>query len=292
MLTRLCDTRNVDATTSPVLLGQLTDTHVTSSADDVDHYVDNNGRLATAVDAINAESPRLDAVLVTGDMTDTGHAEAYETLAYELGRLDAIVLPLPGNHDCRSGVRSTFPDAGWVDAEHASWVHEIAGVRVIGLDSVRPGHDGAAFDHERDEFLRSVLATEFDGTTILAMHHPPFATGIDWMDRAGFVGLDLFTAALSAHPGVVAKIVCGHVHRSATATVAGVSAQIGISTVQHVALDLEPCSKPSLVRDPVGYQIHRVDASGIVTHARFIDTGEAPFVPDWADDYDPDARNS
>ena len=92
-----------------------------ATSDASEHYVDNNGRLSMAVDAINAESPLLDAVLVTGDMTDTSHPEAYEILASELARVEQPVLPLPGNHDHRAAVRETFPDAGWVDAEHGYW---------------------------------------------------------------------------------------------------------------------------------------------------------------------------
>ncbi len=88
--------------------------------------------------------------------------------------------------------------------------------------------------------------------------------------------------------------MCGHMHRSITSVVAGVPAEVGISTVQHVAPDLAPGSGPSLVRDPVGYQIHRVaDASGagrVVSHARYIEIGGAPFVPEWAADFDPTAH--
>ena len=55
--------------------------------------------------------------------------------------------------------------------------------------------------------------------------------------------------------------------------------------MQHVALDLDPSAAVSLVRDPVGYQLHRVDGTDVVTHSRYIDTGQQPFVPDWAVDY-------
>ena len=66
--------------------------------------------------------------------------------------------------------------------------------------------------------------------------------------------------------------------------VAGVVAQVGISTVQHVALDLEAGAPMSLVRDPVGYQIHRVVGREIVTHVRYFETGAEPFSPPWSDD--------
>lgn len=289
----------MDPTSSPVLIGQLTDPHVMSAAELVSNAdaggdtVDNNARLVAAVDSIVAESPRLDAVVVTGDLTDTSRPEAFATLSGELSRIDVPVLVLPGNHDTREATREAFPDAGWVDADHLSWVHEVGDVRIIGLDSTRPAYHGAEFDADRADYLDSVLAARHDGPTLLAMHHPPFVTGVEWMDRAGFVGSDRFTEVLAAHPGAVDKIVCGHLHRSITSSVAGVVAQVGISTVQHVALDLALASEPQLVHDPVGYQIHRVVADApahrVVTHVRHIDTGERPFVPDWADGYDPTA---
>lgn len=289
-LMRVCDTRIVALATLPVLIGQLTDTHVTAPlGEDSELYVDNNGRLAAAIDSINAESPILNALLVTGDLTDSAHPDAYAALAGELGRVVARVLVLPGNHDLRSSVRDTFPDSGWVDGDHASWVHDIDGVRVIGLDSTRPGFHGGEFDDERADFLDRTLAVRHDGPTLLAMHHPPFVTGIDWMDDAGFVGLDRFAERLAAHPGIVDRIVCGHLHRPAVSSVAGVVAQVGMSTVQHVALALGAGGGPALIQDPVGYQIHRVVRDSVVTHARYIDTGEAAFVPDWANGYDPTA---
>lgn len=271
-----------------MLIGQLTDTHVTAPlGEGSELYVDNNQRLADAVDSINAEAPQLDAVLVTGDLTDSSHPDAYVALAGELTRINSRVLPLPGNHDRRDLVRSTFPEAGWIDADHASWIQHVNGVRIIGLDSTRPGFDGAEFDEARAAFLDESLATAWDGPTLLAMHHPPFMTGIEWMDDADFVGLDRFTAVLAAHPGTVERIVCGHLHRPATSSVAGVAAQVAMSTVQHVALDLRSGEGPSLIHDPVGYQIHRVTTHDVVTHSRYIDTGHDAFVPSWAEDYDP-----
>lgn len=286
----LCDTHRVSLSTPPVLIGQMTDTHVTAPAGEGSQlYVDNNARLAAAIDSVNAESPMLDALLVTGDLTDSAHPDAYQALADSLAQVSTHVLVVPGNHDLRSLVRDTFPDTGWIDADHASWIRVVEGVRIIGLDSTRPGFAGGEFDDERVEFLDRSLADRHDGPTLLAMHHPPFVTGIDWMDDAGFVGLDRFTELLAARPGTVDRIVCGHLHRPAVSSVAGVAAQVGMSTVQHVALALGEGGGPALIHDPVGYQIHRVLPQSIVTHARYIETGEASFVPDWAHGYDPTA---
>ena len=113
--------------------------------------------------------------------------------------------------------------------------------------------------------------------TLLALHHPPFATGVGWMDDSGFVGLDRLEAVLAEHP--VDKVVCGHFHRSVSAMISGIPVQVGLATVQHVDLDLAPGAGVSLIVDPIGYQIHRIAGSSVVTHTRFIETGAPAHRP-------------
>jgi 3',5'-cyclic-AMP phosphodiesterase len=273
------------------LLGQLTDTHVVDAtpdgvvADEV--FVDNNARLRSAVASLNAESPALDVVLGTGDLTNWGRPGEYDRLAELLEPLTPPFLPIPGNHDDRDLLRATFPTVPWVDASHASWVADAGGVRVVGLDSTIPGQPGAEFDEERRRWLREVLAVHSPGITILALHHPPFMTGVGWMDASGFLGIDRLESVLVEHP--VDKIVCGHFHRPVSSTIAGIPVQVGLATVQHVDLDFTPGAGPSLIVDPVGYQIHRVAGSSVVTHTRYIDTPEDPstarIIPSWADEF-------
>jgi 3',5'-cyclic-AMP phosphodiesterase len=276
---------------SAVLIAQLTDTHVVDPdahghvPDEV--YVDNNGRLASAVVSLNAEVPAMAVVLGTGDLTNWARPGEYERLAELLAPLTVPFLALPGNHDDRDLLRETFPATPWIDAEHASWVVTVdtggEHVRIVGLDSTDPGEPGAAFDDEREAWLRSVLGEPHDGMTMLALHHPPFATGVGWMDASGFVGLPRLEAVLVDHP--VAKVVCGHFHRPVSSVIAGIPVQVGISTVQHVDLDLAPGAGVSLIVDPIGYQIHRIAGASVVTHTRYIETGHSRIIPSWADDF-------
>lgn len=270
-----------------MLIGQITDTHVVEPDTDEELYVDNNGRLTAAIAMINAESPGMTAVLATGDLVNWGRPGEYEVLVEIMSELTAPLLPLPGNHDDRDRIRASFPGMDWADAEHASWVHDVGDVRIIGLDSTVPGESGAAFDKARDTWLRGVLAADSQ-PTILAMHHPPFLTGIEWMDQSGFDGLERLATTLGdPELGRVDRIVCGHFHRPMTSAIAGVPAQVGLSTVQHVDLDLEPEAPIKLVLDPPGYQIHRVTNSAngfsMVSHTRYLETGQKGFIPYWAD---------
>ncbi|MGH1504847.1 MAG: phosphodiesterase [Acidimicrobiales bacterium] len=269
--------------TFSTLLAQLTDTHVVAPDTDEELFADNNGRLAAAVVSLLAEDPAPEAVLITGDLTNWGKPAEFEALVEILGPLTVPVLAIPGNHDDRDGTRAAFPDLPWADAEHASWVTTVGDLRILGLDSTIPRAAGARHDEGRDLWLRESLDADHDGPTILALHHPPFVTGIDWMDASGFEGLDRLRATLAEYP--VDRVVCGHLHRPINASVSGIAASVGLSTVPHVALDLSGAQEVSLVHDPVGYQLLGWNPGGpIVSHTRYIDTDATPFHPGWADE--------
>jgi hypothetical protein len=46
-------------------------------------------------------------------------------------------------------------------------------------------------------------------------------------------------------------------------------------------LDLRPDAGRSIIRDPRGYQLHLLDGTSVVTHTRYVDTGEMAFDPGW-----------
>ncbi len=264
-----------------MLIAQLTDTHILEVDTDEEHYVDNNGRLAQAVASINAESPRPDVVLATGDLTNDGRPGEQAELMRLLGGLEMPVLALPGNHDSRDLMRASF-DQPWAADSHLSWSVDVGELRIIGLDTQLPGAVGGLFDAEREAWLASALADAAAAgrPTLLAMHHPPFPTGIVWMDEGCLPGAERFEALIRANPQV-GRILCGHIHRPVQSVVGGVLATVGLSTVHHVALNLRTDSTVELIRDPAGYQLHRFEGGRWVSHTRYIDTDEAPFTPHW-----------
>ncbi len=278
---------------TPLYLAQLTDTHVVSkdrtheAGTDADHPLDPNRRLALAVDSVNAEAMPISAVLHTGDLTNDGQPAEYEALAELLSPLEAPVFAIPGNHDNRQAVRDLFPTLPWVDAEHASWLIDHDGISIIGLDTTQVDQHGAVFDDERAEWLDAALdqADRAVGPTLLTMHHPPFRSGITWMDRSGFIGMERFAEVVRQHR--VDRILCGHMHRPMNALIGGTIAQVGISTVQHVALDFDPSesARLTMIDGPPGYLIHRLHRDSWVTHTRYIDRTAVAFVPAWADEH-------
>ncbi len=263
-----------------MLLAQLTDTHVLDPESDEERWVDNNARLALAISALNAEHPAPDLVVATGDLTNDGQPGELAELVRQLGGLDVPLMVLPGNHDDRASLRAAF-DQPWGVESHLSWSIECGPIQVIGLDTTVPRQIHGLFDAEREAWLVETLARSAGRPTLIAMHHPPFVSGISWMDGGRLRRAAAFAALVAANPQVN-RIVCGHLHRPVQTAVGGVLTTVGLSTVHHVALNLAEDATIEMIRDPAGYQLHNFDGANWVSHTRYIDTGEAAFVPSWA----------
>lgn len=271
-----------------LLLAQVSDTHVVGSGHTGELYVDNNDRLRLAVERLMAETVQPDAVLLTGDLTDLGTAEEMTIVADLLSPLPMPALVVPGNHDLRSSLRAAFA-MPWAADDNMSWVVDIGPMTLIGLDTLAVDQidtdgevdHGGNFDETRARWLDDALTATAGRPTALAMHHPPFRTGIGWMDETGLDNRARFAEIVGSHSHLT-RIFCGHLHRSITTTVGGVLCSTGLSTIHQVELNLAPNARPQVVCDPPGYQLHLFDDGSWVTHTRHFDTGRAVIDPDWA----------
>lgn len=268
-----------------MLLAQLTDTHILEPGSNDDHLLDNSARLAAAVERLGQETVKPRAVLATGDLTDHGTEAEMAMLMDLLAPIEVPILAVPGNHDVRETFAPAF-DLPWASATNLSWVVDLDDLRVVGLDTIVAGSHAGLFDDERRDWLTGAL-DEADGRRVLiAMHHAPFLSGIGWMDRTALEGRDAFAQVVSGRPNIE-RIVCGHLHRPQVTTISGVTASVGISTAQHIELDLADDAPVGIICDPGGYHLHHhqanEDGSGTwVSHIRFIETGAEVVRPSWS----------
>ena len=174
---------------------------------------DTTAYLRRTVDRLHALNPRPDIVLATGDLTERGSPHEYRRLRSTLGRLEIPHFLIPGNHDDREALRRAFRDHRYLRTfrEHASFAIDAWPLRIVGLDSTEPGRRGGFLDDARLDWLESELSAHPRRATIIAMHHPPFRTGVPALDHYGFENADRLGAIVRAHPQV-ARIVAGHLH--------------------------------------------------------------------------------
>lgn len=262
-----------------MLLAQITDLHVTTRGRTAYGVVDTAACLARAVDALLALEPRPDAVIVTGDLAYDGRAEEYAVVAEELGRLAMPVLAIPGNHDARAPFRAALVPrfCPTDDALFLHWAVDLGEVRLIGLDTLVEGGEHGELCARRLAWLEAELDRARRRPVVLALHHPPFATGIGFMDRIALRDPQALARLVEGH-GRVERVLCGHVHRSIQAGWAGTVASIAPSTAHQVRLALAPGAPSRLTLEPPAFHLHRWIGDGpTVTHLAHVGPWPGPY---------------
>jgi len=234
--------------------------------------------LARAVASLNALVPRPDVTVLTGDLVDHGEPDEYEQLRHLLAPLSMPVFVIPGNHDAREPLREAFRDARYLPAEgYLHFAIEDYPVRLVALDTLVSGKHGGMLGAERLGWLDTALAAQPDRPTVILMHHPPFATGITYMDAVGLKTARPLEPIVRGHPNVE-RILCGHVHRTILRRFAGTIAVTSPSPAHQVALDFATGAQASFVMEPPGYLLHRWhEGLGFTTYAAVLGEHDGPY---------------
>ena len=209
--------------------------------------------------------PLPDAVVITGDIANSGAAAEYERVHELLAPLPMPVHVLAGNHDDRDALRERFAVRG---SGPLQYVTRCGDLRLVVCDTQRPGRDDGALDGGRLEWLDAQLAAEPDAPTIVAMHHPPVAIGLPVLDSIGIAEPDrVALGELLARSPQVRRVVAGHVHRSVFGVHGGCGVFACAST--HLQAPLEIGSQElRLVVEPPAIALHVALDGGLVSHVQ------------------------
>ncbi len=261
-----------------MLIAQITDLHIQHGGKHAEH-IQAHAHLSACVSALNALKPRPDLVVATGDLTEHGRADEYETLKLLLADLDMPYIMIPGNHDNPQTLRASFPEHEYLqsDSPFIQYALEHWPLRLIGLDTTIPGAGQGRLCERRLAWLAEILAQAPERPTVLMMHHPPFETGIRSMDELGLIeGREALVRTLEPYRNIE-RILCGHLHRSIVCRVGNTVASTCPGTAHQIALDLRPDATLSFNFEPPGYQLHWQGAHGLVSHHALIGGFPGPF---------------
>ena len=225
-----------------LLIAQLSDTHVGGPAEG------SGARLSLAVDEVNAMTRQPDLVLITGDLTHAGAAGEWAEFQARVSELRAPWTCIRGNHD-----RQIMDFTG-----HRAM--DLGPLRLVLVDS-----SAEEFTDEDARWLDVELTAHADRITMVAIHHPPFETGIWWMDCVGLSGRERFEDVVRRHPHV-RLVVSGHVHRPIVTAWGSCVLWSSPSTAVAIAADLDPDHDPAETAEPPMISLHAHVGDGFVSH--------------------------
>jgi len=217
------------------VVAHVSDTHLLAGEARQYGVIDTVERFGRALERLGRIDPQPQALVFTGDLADLGEPDAYrqlramvEPLAAGIG---AQVVWCMGNHDERSAYsRELF---GAESDQPQDRVYDVAGLRIVSLDTSVPGwHHGELGDAQLG-WLRDVLATPAAHGTILALHHPPIPSPL--VPAAEIIELRE-TARLAdvVRGSDVRAILGGHYHFTSHSTFAGVPVSVAAATCYTV----------------------------------------------------------
>jgi 3',5'-cyclic AMP phosphodiesterase CpdA len=259
------------------VIAQITDLHIKKPGVLAYGHVDTALALRRLVACLEAFQPRIDLVVVTGDLVDGGAPQEYAHLRQLLAPLQLPLIVCPGNHDDRDALRSAFHDQAFSTTHACNSLAEIEGLVILMLDTSTPGAPHGTLDSETVDWLATTLAQCRGRPVALFMHHPPFMTGIGHMDQQCLRSADVLERLVREH-GNVRLVAAGHVHRAVFTGFAGTTASIAPAPNHAVALDLAGALPPVFMIEPPGFHLHAwlAGRGELVTHQVSIGTFDGP----------------
>lgn len=238
----------------PYKVVQITDTHLFCRPGETLKGVDTHAALESVVADVTRRHGDLDALLLTGDLSQDETAESYELLGHLLAPLRGVpVHAIPGNHDSLDDLRDKLEG----DNFHVLGDLRLGRWRFAMLNSQVPGrvHGELGADQIKRlaESLRGAAAH-----VVVVLHHPPVAVDSAWIDASRCRDGDALLAVLSTPP--VKAVVCGHVHQEFEATRDGMAILTTPATcVQFTpraeAFDIDRAAAP-------GYRVFELEDDG------------------------------
>lgn len=253
-----------------MLIAQLTDLHI-GTGDDIGAE-ENYARLLMVFDRIARMKRKPDVIIGTGDLSERGTVPSYKLLKRMLDRAKIAMLPVMGNHDVSANFKRVFGRMHFNDG-FCQYSKDLGPVQLVVTDTHDETIHGGDFCERRVEWLTKALTDAGDKPVLLAFHHPPFVSGIDWMgaraDSEPYI--TMIRQVVERFPNVK-KIISGHIHRQIDRPFAGTSCFVSTATATEVDLELAPISsseadgRPLIVDEPPGFALHWWDGKEFVSY--------------------------
>jgi 3',5'-cyclic-AMP phosphodiesterase len=255
----------------PLLIAQLTDTHLFADASQEMLGCRTNPSFESVIAAIGKLQPQPDVLLLTGDLSQDETVASYRYLRSQIEPLQIPTYWIPGNHDQGLSDLEQVLNSPLISPEKQFLKGEW---NVILLNTMMMGKVQGRLSIA--ELTRLEQQLQHPQPTIVVLHHPPLPVGAACMDRIRLENSDELFAILDRFPQV--KIVLfGHIHH-ATEQLRGNVRYIGTPST---CVQLKPKSEVFTIDDqPPGFRLLRLYPDGqYETEVRRVATPTATAKP-------------
>lgn len=231
-------------------VAHLSDPHLLIDALQYD-AVDTVANFRATMQRLTQVSTPPQALVFTGDLADKAQPEAYrqlkemvEPIAADFG---AQVVWTMGNHDERAPYSRELFGAESLDNQDR--VYDVAGLRIIALDTSVPGYHYGELTEDQLAWLAEELSTPAQHGTVLAMHPPPIP--VPMTPVAAIIELyDQHKLAEVLAGTDVRAILGGHFHFTSSSTFAGIPVHVASAS----CYTMDPAPKDRLISSVDAHQ--------------------------------------
>jgi Icc protein len=192
---------------SPVLLVQLSDSHLVAEADGAMFGLNTRDSLAQVVERVLVEQPNIDLLVATGDLSQDGTLASYQAFAQATEAIAAPMRWLPGNHDEPAVMQQAAQGTQWLDP-----VIDVGGWRVTLLDSAIAGSAAGYLPDDQLQLLEQALSEAPQKHHLVCLHHHPVPIDSQWMEPIGLRNPQALLELLARFPQA-RGVLWGHVHQ-------------------------------------------------------------------------------
>ncbi len=225
------------------VIAHLSDSHFLAGGAPLHGAIDTDRTFARALEQVEASARPIDAIVLTGDIADLGETEAYARIRGMVEpaaeRIGAEVVWVMGNHDERTPFRAGLLQAGRAQGsgeDPVDYVVDVAGLRIVALDSTDGGYHHGRLDEAQLDWLAGVLGDAPEHGAVIALHHPPLATPLPVMEVLELQHRDAFARVVAAAGDRVRGILAGHMHYGSSGVFAGAPVSVAAATAYTMDL--------------------------------------------------------
>ena len=221
------------------VIAHLSDTHLTSAGVKYNTVLDSAAALDRAIAVLRSAvtaGRQLDAVVLSGDLTDTGDPDAYRRLAANVASIagdtgdpggPALVFAT-GNHDIRTQFHRELLRRE--SADPILQVHDIDGLRIIALDSTIPGAGHGRLTEDHLAALATELSVPAPAGSVVVLHHAPVPPPSPLLSYFALETSSRRALAATLAGTDVRLILAGHHHIAQSAMLGGIPVAVAGST--------------------------------------------------------------